>query len=526
MSVRVSEPQARRRRAGVLLHPTSLPAAHGIGDLGPAARRFVETLSAAGQQVWQVLPLAPTGYGDSPYQALSAFAGNPLLLSLEDLCVEGWLDHADLADAPRFLPGTVDYDLVSGWKTARVRRAAERFEARASPSAKAEREAFRLREAGWLDDVALFLAVKDRHGGVSWTDWPADLREREPGVLRAARRELAEAIDAHVFAQWAFDRQWTRLRSYAVTHGVALMGDVPIYVAHDSAEVWARRQLFQLDDEGFPRAVSGVPPDYFSATGQLWGSPLHDWKMQAEDGYAFWIARMRHTLRLYDLVRLDHFRGFEAYWAVPAGSTTALTGRWERGPGAELFEAMEDALGSLPVVAENLGVITPEVEALRRRFGYPGMAILQFAFGKDPQAESFKPYSYGRDTVAYTGTHDNDTVVGWWKSGAGPGSTRTAADVEQERARAEAHLWLEGRPIHWSMVRELYASVAELVITPLQDLLGLGSEARMNTPATTSGNWRWRFLPDAPAPDLVRKVRKLAETFGRTEVSPGERIVR
>ena len=504
------------RRAGVLLHPTSLPAPHGVGDVGPVARRFVEWLAEAGQAIWQVLPLAPTGYGDSPYQALSAFAGNPLLVSLEDLEAEGWLADADLAGAPAFPGETVDYARVAPWKSALLARAAERFAADAAPAQEADLDAFQAREAPWLDDFALFLALKERHGGVAWTDWDPPLAARDPRALAAARREHAGALRAHVFGQWVFHRQWQRLRGYARSRGVAIMGDLPIYLAHDSAEVWARRHLFQLGGDGRPRVVAGVPPDYFSATGQLWGNPLHDWEAQARDGYAFWLSRMSANLETFDLLRLDHFRGFEAYWEVPAEAATARHGRWVKGPGAALFEALQARLGPLPIVAENLGVITPEVEALRHRFGFPGMAILQFAFGKDPQADSFKPHSYGRDLVAYTGTHDNDTVLGWWASEAGQASIRSAEDIAEERALAMAYLAADGREMNWTLLRGVYASVADTAMAPLQDLLGLGSEARMNTPATASGNWRWRFLAGALGEGLARRVRELGALYGRS----------
>jgi 4-alpha-glucanotransferase len=497
-----------RRRAGVLLHPTSLPALHGVGDVGPAARRFVDWL----------------GYGDSPYQALSAFAGNPLLVSLEDLRAEGWLTGADLAGAPAFPSEAVDYARVAPWKSALLARAAERFAADASPAWRAELDAFHAREARWLDDFALFLALKERHGGAAWIDWEPPLAARDPRALEAARREHAAALRVHVFGQWVFHEQWKRLRRHAGSRGVAIMGDLPIYLAHDSAEVWARRHLFQLDGDGRSRAVAGVPPDYFSATGQLWGNPLHDWEAQARDGYAFWLARMSANLELFDLLRLDHFRGFEAYWEVPAEETTAQRGRWVKGPGAALFEALRARLGPLPIVAENLGVITPEVEALRRRFGFPGMAILQFAFGTAPQAETFRPHSYERDLVAYTGTHDNDTVLGWWASEAGRADIRSAEDIAEERALAMAYLATDGREMNWTLLRGVYASVADTAMAPLQDLLGLGSAARMNTPATASGNWRWRFRADALGQGLARRVRELAALYARSSrISPSPR---
>ncbi|HTP24291.1 MAG TPA: 4-alpha-glucanotransferase, partial [Anaeromyxobacteraceae bacterium] len=503
------------RRAGVLLHPSSLPGPDGIGDLGAPARRFVEFLAHAGQAVWQVLPLAPTGYGDSPYQALSAFAGNPLLVSLEDLCQEGWLAEADWKGMPAFGTGEVDYPLVSRFKLGLLRRAADRFQALASPAEREALRTFREREAAWVEDLALFLVLKDRYQGAPWIAWDRALALRDPRAMEAARRDYAAEVSAQVFVQWVFDRQWSGLRAHACAHGISLMGDLPIYLAHDSAEVWARPWLFRLDPQGVPRAVAGVPPDYFSATGQLWGNPLYDWTAQASDGFTFWVERMRQTLRLYDLVRLDHFRGFEAYWEVPAGAPTAQDGKWVKGPGAAVFEAMEASLGHLPIVAENLGVITPEVEALRHRFGFPGMAILQFAFGKDPQADSFKPHNYGRDLVAYTGTHDNDTTLGWWASKAGAASIRTAEDIAAERAHAMAYLATDGSEMNWVLIRGVYASVADLAMAPLQDLLGLGSEARMNIPAVASGNWRWRCEEGALAPEVARRARALAQLYGR-----------
>lgn len=514
--MRSTTSEGRRRRAGILLHPTSLPGPHGLGDLGAGARAFVDFLAAAGQSLWQVLPLAPTGYGDSPYQALSAFAGNPLLLSLDDLVDRGWLAPEAVVPPRAFPAAEADYGAVASWKGALLRRAADAFERMATPADRGALEAFRAREGAWLEDAALFLAVKDREGGLPWTRWPRPLARREAPALAAARDELAPAVRAHVFAQWRFDAQWSALRAYARARGVAVMGDVPIYLAHDSAEVWARPELFRLDADGMPVAVAGVPPDYFSATGQLWGNPLHDWTAQARSGFRFWIERMRANLRLFDLVRLDHFRGFEAFWEVPAAAATAEGGRWVRGPGAALFEALEAALGPLPLVAENLGVITPGVEALRRRFGFPGMAILQFAFGDDPQAESFQPHNYERDLVAYTGTHDNDTVLGWWRSEAGAGSTRTAADIERERAHARAYLAADGSEMNWALLRAAQASVADLAIAPLQDVLGLGSEARMNRPATASGNWRWRFEAGALTPERAARLRELAELYGRS----------
>jgi 4-alpha-glucanotransferase len=504
----------RDRRSGILLHPTSLPGPHGAGDLGAGAHRFAAWLARAGQRLWQVLPLGPTGYGDSPYQALSSLAGNPLLVSLEVLRNEGWLEDADLAGAPAGDPDRVDHGAVGPWKAARLARAARRFEVDAGPEARADLQDFRAREAPWLDDHALFSALKAAHGGAPWTRWPPPLRDRDAPALAAARRDLAEEIAAEVFVQWAFRRQWLALRARCAALGVGLVGDLPIYLAHDSAEVWSRPDLYRLGPEGEPLAVAGVPPDYFSATGQRWGNPLHDWDASAREAYATWIARVRGTLALVDRIRLDHFRGFEAYWEIPADAPTAERGRWVKGPGAALFEALEDALGRLPFVAENLGVITPEVEALRRRFGFPGMAVLQFAFGTDPQAPTFRPHAYAFDTVAYTGTHDNDTVRGWWEGGAGE-SVRTAEEVAREKALARAYLATDGADMPWTMIRAVLASVADDAIVPLQDVLGLGAAARMNRPGTSTGNWRWRVREEALGGELADRLAALARLYDR-----------
>ena len=503
-----------RRSSGILLHPASLPSPHGVGDLGDGAVAFAGWLAEAGQRLWQVLPLGPAGYGDSPYQGLSAFAGNPLLVSLETLRQQGLLDAADL-EAPAFPERSVDYGAVIPWKERQLRLAAERFAARASPADREALAEFRAREAHWLEDFALFLAVKGRQGGRPWVEWPDDLAGREPGTLSAARKALGAEIEAHAFAQLAFFRQWAALRARCRELGVEIMGDLPIYLAHDSAEVWARRQLFRLDARGRPEAVAGVPPDYFSATGQRWGNPLYHWEVLRADGHAFWIERVRAALELCDRVRLDHFRGLEAFWEIPAAEATAERGRWVPGPGATLLEALQRELGALPLVAENLGVITPEVEALRRRFGLPGMAILQFAFGDDPQAPSFRPHRWERDLVAYSGTHDNDTTLGWW-TGQGPGqSTRTPESVAREREHARRYLRADGAEMHWTFIRALAASVADTVVVPLQDALGLGSEARLNVPGRALGNWRWRFAAGDCTAALAARLREVAETYER-----------
>jgi 4-alpha-glucanotransferase len=473
-----------KRNSGILLHPTSLPGPNGIGELGPAAFRFADWLFDAGQTLWQVLPLGPTGYGESPYQLFSAFAGNPLLISL------------DAPDPRGFSGDRVDFERVLPCKQSLLRQAFQRF----TPTP--EFHAFTAQESAWLEPYAEFMALKDLHGGVAWTEWDPKARTDQ------------RQVQYHQFLQFEFFRQWNALRRYCAERGIRIMGDLPIYVAHDSADVWASPELFQLDSAGRPTTVAGVPPDYFSSTGQLWGNPVYHWDRIAADGYRWWIDRMRAALRMFDLVRMDHFRGFEAYWEVPASESTAVNGRWVKGPGADLFRALEAAMGPLPIVAENLGVITPEVEAIRQEFHFPGMAILQFAFGKDPQAPTFQPHNFPRDLVAYTGTHDNDTVIGWWNS-AGGDSTRTAQDVRQEKARACAYLNTDGAEMNWTLIRALMASVADTVIFPAQDVLGLGVAARMNTPAIPDGNWRWRLREGALTPPMAVRLREMAELYGR-----------
>jgi 4-alpha-glucanotransferase len=502
------------RVAGILLHPTSLPGPHGIGELGPTALAFLDFLQETGQRLWQVLPLGPTGYGDSPYQCFSAFAGNPLLVSLDRLRDLGLLTDADLARRPRFEERAVDFGRVIEWKRPLLEKAHAAFEAGAGASRREAFHAFVRGHAVWLADFALFTALQRASGGAAWNTWERSLVEREPEALERARRELARECREVEFAQWLFFEQWADVRRAARERGIRLMGDVPIFVAHDSADVWAHPELFHLGADGRPSLQAGVPPDYFSATGQLWGNPLYRWDALERTGYAWWIDRLRAVFELVDLVRLDHFRGFEAYWEVAGDATTAIKGRWVKGPGKALFEALRGALGELPVVAEDLGVITPEVEALRDAFGFPGMAILQFAFGSDAQGNDFLPHNYWKRKVVYTGTHDNDTVVGWWNAGVGD-STRTAAEVERERERALAYVGGDGGEIHWDFVRTLLVSVADTAIVPLQDLLGTGSEGRMNLPGRGDGNWRWRFAASDLTPELGARLRAITEGSGR-----------
>jgi 4-alpha-glucanotransferase len=508
------------RSSGILLHLTSLPGRFGIGDLGPCAYEFADFLFAAGQKLWQVLPLNPTGYGDSPYQCFSAFAGNPTLLSLERMRDQGLLQASDLARAPAFPVDHVDYGPVIDFKMAALRGAAQVFFADASRADRAAFDHFCEDASPWLADYALFMACKDAHRGMAWSSWDAAIRRRDANALSEWSKKLAPELKAYKYWQFEFFQQWERLKTYCQKNGIRFMGDVPIYVAHDSADVWAHSELFYLDEQGRPTVVSGVPPDYFSATGQLWGNPIYRWDLLAANGYKWWIERFRASLALFDMVRLDHFRGFESYWEVPAGETTAINGRWIKGPGEDFLAALQNAFGGLPIVAENLGVITPPVEKLRQQFGLPGMSLLQFAFGTDPQGPSFRPHNYSRDLVAYTGGHDNDTTVGWWSNSGAGDSTRTPEDVRKEHDFARAYLNFAGAgegdsEINWAMIRAVLASVADVAIVPLQDVLGLGSEARMNLPGRVSGNWKWRYRPGALREELSARLRALVTLYDR-----------
>jgi 4-alpha-glucanotransferase len=492
-----------------------LPGGHGIGDLGKSASEFVHFLADSGQKIWQVLPLSPTGYGDSPYQCFSAFAGNPLLIDLSALQEQGFLSRKELADAMQLPGDQVDYIGVSILKLGLLRKAADNFFADNSTKSRAAFDIFCKDNADWLEDYALFMACKGVSKGQSWVHWDPGIRRRDPVELGEWREKLRNETNLHKFAQFEFFRQWGNLKAHCNNLGIRIMGDLPIYVAHDSADVWAHPELFRLDESSRPTAVAGVPPDYFSATGQLWGNPLYRWEVLAASGYKWWIDRFRASFEMFDMVRLDHFRGFDAYWEVQASALTAAAGKWVKGPGAELFHAVKAELKTLPIVAENLGVITPEVENLREQFGFPGMSILQFAFGNDPQGPSFRPHNYSHELVAYTGVHDNDTTVGWWTCSGTGDSTRTAEDIRQERAFTRAYLNFEHEPIHWVFIRTVIASVAAVAIVPLQDVLGLGNEARMNLPGTVTGNWRWRYQPAALTKEISAQLKKLVVLYGR-----------
>jgi len=489
------------RSAGVLLHPTSLPGRFGIGDIGPAAHAWVKLLADARLGWWQMLPLGPTGYGDSPYQSPSSFAGNPNLISPEALVGDGLLPHQELADYQ--LPeGSVNYAAVISIKRRLIRKAWEHYR-RDNTGLHDEFAAFGAHEARWLDDFALFMAVKDAHEGAPWWRWEEGLAFRRPSALLDARMKLREAIDQHRFAQFLFFRQWSDVRDSARQKNVGLIGDLPIFVARDSADVWTHPELFQLDQRREPIAVAGVPPDYFSATGQLWGNPLYDWEALRRTNYAWWIERICAALRLVDCVRLDHFRGVEAYWAVPAGDETARDGAWQAGPRDHLLAALREALGGLPIIAEDLGFITPEVDALRERFQLPGIRLLQFAFGGAVE-ERFLPHCFTHNLVAFTGTHDNDTTASWY-----------AGLTDDERTRFHRYApEAEADPVR-ALVRLTWACVADLAIVPLQDVLGLGSEARMNRPGVASGNWRWRASEEQVSSGRLAWLTNLTEVYGR-----------
>jgi 4-alpha-glucanotransferase len=490
------------RSAGILLPPTSLPGPYGIGDLGPAARAWVEALVRARQTWWQVLPLGPTGFGDSPYQSTSTFAGNPLLISPDLLVEEGLLQGADVRP-PEFPADHVDYAAVEAFKGDLLARAFTAFHGGAAAHLHGPLEEFRARADGWLPDFALFLALKEAHQDRPWTDWPEALVRREPAALAEARASLGDAIARQQFVQFLFFRQWQALRRYAHDRGVRIIGDIPIFVSPDSADVWAHPELFQLDEHRRPRVVAGVPPDYFSATGQLWGNPLYDWDALKRTGYAWWLARLQATLSLVDVVRLDHFRGFEAFWEIPAGMPTAEVGRWVKAPGADFFETARRVLGGLPLIAEDLGVITPEVEALRDQLALPGMRILQFGFsdGTNP----YLPHNFERRTVVYTGTHDNDTTVGWFH--ALPEAERDYLHRYLPQASAET--------IAWDLIRLAWASVADYALAPLQDLFSLPTEARMNMPGKAEGNWRWRYRAEMLTGELLDRLAELTEVYNR-----------
>ncbi len=490
------------RSAGILMPISSLPSPCGIGTLGAAAREFVDFLAAGGQSCWQILPICPTSYGDSPYQSFSSCAGNPYFIDLDTLADWGFLQRReyqelDWGDDPK----RVDYALLYERRYPVLRRAVQRLLA-APP---ADFAPFLADNADWLEDYALFMALKDKFGGVSWFQWPEELRRRDPAALKAAGQELVQDILFWKAVQYLFFTQWWNLKEYANGQGVSIIGDLPIYVAGDSADVWANQSQFQLDENFMPTEVSGCPPDGFAADGQLWGNPLFDWDRMKQDGYQWWLRRIAFQLKIYDVLRIDHFRAFDAYYAIPYGDDTARNGRWRPGPGMDFFRAVNQKLGRQNIIAEDLGFLTDSVRELLRETGYPGMKVLELAFDSRDPAPGYLPHCYPANCVAYPGTHDNDTIQGWLASAA-----------PEDAAFAKAYLRLSKREgYHWGMMRAAWASPADLAVIQAQDLLGLGSEARMNTPSTLGGNWQWRALPGSFSPRLARRLRRETEVYQR-----------
>ena len=501
------------RASGILLHPTSLPGRFGIGDLGDEAYAFTDFLAASGQNLWQVLPLGPTGYGDSPYSGYSAFAGNTLLVSPERLLAEGWVTSEDVEECAR-AANRVDFGHAHDSKDKILGKAYEKFQHSRDTALRHQFEFFCEQNRSWLEDYALFRALKTAQKNAAWHEWEPELVRREEVALQQARDRLHAEVEAHRFFQFLFFRQWFALKAYCNERGIRIIGDLPIFVAHDSADLWTNPEQFKLDEYGIPTVVAGVPPDYFSETGQYWGNPLYDWDRMRADGFTWWLERLRATLQMVDIVRLDHFRGFAACWEIPGGDKTAERGRWVAAPGRELFTAIQNALGELPIIAEDLGVITPEVEKLRDDFGFPGMRVLQFAFGGDTESVHL-PHNYERNVVAYTGTHDNDTTIGWFENPPSADSTRTETEIDSERDFCKKYLHPCGRELNWDFIRAVLASVANTAIIPLQDVLGVGSEGRMNLPNSASGNWSWRFTAGALTDQICERLRQMSEIYGR-----------
>jgi 4-alpha-glucanotransferase len=492
-----------QRASGILLHPTSVPAHSGIGDLGPACYKFIDFLAAARQTLWQVLPLGPPGYGNSPYSATSAFAGNVLLISLDRLADRGWIDKERVASLPDSV-NRVDYEKVRETKLPVLEEAARNFLKSAKGEDLQRFDKFCWENGWWLEDFVLFDALRHHHNGESWNHWPRELALREPAALDKVREELADELNIGRFLQFAFLEQWRAIRNYCSARGIRIIGDIAIFVSYDSADVWTHPDVFRLDRDGNPEVVAGVPPDAFSETGQRWGNPLYKWDTLRDRGYDWWVQRVRWALMLCDYIRLDHFRGFQGYWEIPASEPTAVNGRWVPGPSDDLFIVLRQQLGDLPFIAEDLGVITEDVAALRERLKVPGMRVMQFGFG-NPGAHIYLPHKFEPNTVVYTGTHDNDTTPGWWQNGATP----------EEKRFAESYLGQQEDGIHWAMIRAAEGSVARLCVIPLQDVLGLGSEARMNIPSSSNGNWSWRYQPDALLPEIAKKLATLMDVSDR-----------
>ena len=525
------------RASGLLVHPTSFPSPYGIGDLGDGAYKFIDFMYTAKQRLWQVLPLGPTGYGDSPYQSFSTFAGNHYLISPDVLCKEGYLNFDDIENIPDFDPLSVDYGPVIEYKMDLLRKAFENFKANAKPAQKKAYEKFCKDNKKWLDNYTLFVSIKrhfilmrendmgspaleafreanaklltedqikDYYYGATWGSWPEDIAKRKKAAIAEYRTMLTKEIEFHSFLQYEFFREWKSLRAYAHKKGIKIIGDVPIFVAMDSSDVWAEPELFQLDKDGNPKAVAGVPPDYFSETGQLWGNPLYDWPAHKKQGYAWWTSRMASLMQVVDFIRIDHFRGFESYWATPYGQTTAIKGKWVKGPGKAVFTTMTKELGELPIIAEDLGIITDKVRALRASLNFPGMRVLQFSFSPDAK-NLYIPHNFETaNTVLYTGTHDNDTSVGWYLSGD-----------EEEKDYYRRYMNVSGDDVAWDLIRLAWASCAYYAIAPIQDIFSLGTEARMNVPGEPVGNWKFRYREDMLSEKIAERLVYLTEMFNR-----------
>jgi 4-alpha-glucanotransferase len=494
------------RKGGILVHPTSFPGPYGIGDLGPCAYQFIDFLAEAGQTLWQVLPLGPTGYGDSPYQSFSSFAGQPLIISPELLGDMGLLTKQEL-ELVEWDPVKIDFGPVIEYKMGLLRKAYKHFSKIKNQELIDEFEAFCLKQQEWLEDYALFMAVKDAHDGVMWCQWLPEIAFPTQEVLKKWRNKLHSEVRYYSFVQFIFFLQWYKLKFYANEKGISIIGDIPIFAAFDSADVWGNKELFYLDKEGYPVVVAGVPPDYFSETGQLWGNPLYDWEAHKAQDFSWWVQRVKASLNLVDYLRIDHFRGFEAYYAIPYGAENAVHGEWRKGPYKDLFYAIQKELGEeLPIIAEDLGVITPEVIELRDHFNLPGMKILQFGFDNTDE-NPFLPHHYVARTVCYTGTHDNDTTLGWYLKASKDCQKKVRQYMNTNRSK-----------VAWDFIRTCYGSVSEMAIVPLQDVLGLDSTARMNAPGTTMNNWQWRYIPELLDMELARKLYDTSVLYGRTEL--------
>lgn len=503
-NIEIASEKYSDRRSGILLHPSSFPSPYGIGDLSSFAYSFIDFLEASGQKLWQILPLGPTGYGDSPYQAFSSFAGQPLVISPEGLLDLHLLNEEDVSNIPQWDPLKIDYGPAISYKFSILRKAFSRFITLSDTVLNCEFEDFCKNQASWLFDYALFMAAKDAHNGIAWTGWESSIAFPTEETKKEWATKLKDNLTFYQFIQFIFHKQWHALKKYANKKGIKIIGDIPIFVAYDSADVWANKDLFDLDSSGFPTEVAGVPPDYFSETGQLWGNPLYNWKKHAQDDYSWWINRISRALTEVDILRIDHFRGFEAYWAVPYGSVNAITGIWKKGPCKDLFYALEKALGkNLPIIAEDLGVITPEVEDLRDSFSFPGMKILQFAF-EDIEENSFLPHNYSANCVCYSGTHDNDTTVGWYNK---------TAVKSQDKVRR--YMNTDGSDVAWDFIRACFGSVSSMALVPLQDVLSFDSWARMNTPGVPENNWQFRYTPEMLSDSIAKRLAEVTHLFGR-----------